>query len=43
MLKKNEKMLARHSNIISIQVNLVAFEEEMEAIAGHNFNMISRI
>ena len=28
----------------SMPINLVAFEEEMEAIlGGHNFNMISRI
>lgn len=42
--KKTEKMLARHSDIISMPANLVAFEEKMEAIlGGHNFNMISRI
>ena len=38
------KILARNSQIISMPVNLVVFEEEMEAIlGGHNFNMVSRI
>lgn len=42
--KKMRKILARNSQIISMPVNLVVFEEEMEAIlGGHNFNMVSRI